>query len=220
MHNLIAESTHSILNHSMAEMLRIILACLDKEVNLVTVVDSDNPHSVELAHFITEVSRINNFIHCEFYKRGKNPDVETLVHADKFPFFALLDHENYYNGVKYHGVPKNYQLIAFALTLYNVSGPGLPIDVFTADRIMNINDPINIKICVASSCPQCVDPVVLSHRLALLNPEVQSEMIDIDLFPELKEQYGLTHTPALIINDKSVYYDIKTIEDLVNILSV
>ncbi|MDF2613296.1 MAG: thioredoxin reductase [Clostridia bacterium] len=219
MQNLLEKKANSLLSATMREQLKIILSKLDREVTLATIVDNEDPKSIELKDFVLDVASLNEFITTEIYDRYKNPDAETSLHADKFPVLALLDSEKYYSGVKYHGIPLEHALGAFALTLYNIGGPGTSLDLIMAEKIMDVRTPANIKVCISLSCPHCADAVVAAQRLALLNPRVQAEMIDIDLFPDIKEQYDISSVPALIINDKSIHFNVKTLDDMINLLT-
>lgn len=220
MQNLIDKNINTALSLSLREAAKIILSHLDKEVTLATIVDSLDPKSTELKDFIFDIASLNDLITMEIYDKGENPAAETLFHADKLPALALLDAEKYYGGVKYHGIPTMQQLIPFALTLYNLAGPGIPLDTGTAERIISVRNPVNIKVCVSLSCPLCADAVASAQRLALLNPRVQAEMIDMDLFPDIQKQYQINSVPALIINDEAIHFDVNTIDEILDVLSL
>lgn len=51
--------------------------------------------------------------------------------------------------------------------------------------------------------------VALAQRIALLNPNVETEMLDISLFKELKNDFKIMSVPALIVNDENVYFGAK-----------
>ncbi|ETJ29229.1 hypothetical protein Q604_UNBC16225G0001, partial [human gut metagenome] len=46
--------------------------------------------------------------------------LENKINADKYPVAALLDHNNNYSGVKFHGVPGGHELNSFILAIYNL----------------------------------------------------------------------------------------------------
>lgn len=214
------DASNEFLTPAIKEQLRSVFAKLDKEVTLATIVDPENPKSVELKDFILSISSLSNYITTEIYNLGENPDLEILFHADKFPMVALLDSENYYSGVKFHGVPGGHELNSFVLALYNLGGPGQALDATIGENILKINKPVNIKVCVSLSCHFCPDVVVSAQRLAMLNPNVEAEMIDLALFPDIKKQYKLMSVPALIINDTAVHFGAKKIDEILQIISV
>lgn len=212
-------AANEFLTPDIKEQLRTVFAKLDKEVTLATIVDLENPKSIELKDFIISISDLNDYITTEIYNLGENPDLEILFHADKFPVVALLDSENYYSGVKFHGVPGGHELNSFVLALYNLGGPGQALDPTIGEDILKIDKPVNIKVCVSLSCHFCPDVVVSAQRLAMLNPNVEAEMIDLALFPDIKKQYKLMSVPALIINDTEVHFGAKKIDEILEIIS-
>ena len=77
---------------------------------------------------------------------------------------------------------------------------------------------MNIKVAVSLSCHLCPDVVALAQRIALLNPNVETEMIDISLFKELKNDFKIMSVPALIVNDENVYFGAKKLEEMLTLL--
>ena len=59
--------------------------------------------------------------------------------------------------------------------------------------------------------------VAACQRIALLNPNIQAEMIDTALFPELKEEYKLMSVPAMILNKRDVVFGAKKMSEIVEI---
>ncbi len=211
-------SSNEFLNESMTKFLRIIFSRLEREVTLASIVDPENLKSVELKNFILSIARLNDYILTEIYDKDENPDAEVFFHADKLPVVSLIDDENYYMGVKFHAVPTGDALIAFSLAIYNLGGPKEDFDDMLAQKILSIDKPIDIKIYVSLAEQNFADIVTATQQLALINPNLQVEMIDVDLFPDLKKQYNLKTLPALIINDENISPLPKALEEIINLL--
>ena len=52
----------------------------------------------------------------------------------------------------------------------------------------------------------------------MLNPLVQAQMYDANLYPDLVEAYQIERVPLVIINDSQVYTGPRSIEDLTQLL--
>ncbi|WP_070001166.1 thioredoxin family protein [Cellulosilyticum sp. I15G10I2] len=206
----------TLLGESTIKLLKIIFSNLEREITLATIVDSENPKSIELKNYIRSIASLSRYIHTETYNKDENPDAEVFFHADKFPVVSLIDDENYYMGVKFHGLPVGDTLTAFILAIYYLAGPREELDPSLAQKIIAIDRPVDLKVCVSSTGSSYSDTVVSAQRLALLNPNVQAEMIDIDLFPALKKHYGIKQVPALIINDETIYFGPKTLDEILD----
>jgi thiol-disulfide isomerase/thioredoxin len=65
----------------------------------------------------------------------------------------------------------------------------------------NGNLSAEIKVFVSPFCPHCAKVIENVNSLAVENPNVKVEIIDVSAYPELAEKYGITSAPTTIIND-------------------
>ena len=211
-------SPNDFLSDAIKEQLKGIFTKLEKNITLVSIVDLNNPKSIELRDFIVNIGKLSDRIFIETYTKDENPPMEKVIKADKFPIAALFDENKQYSGVKFHGIPGGHELNSFVLAIYNLAGPGQGMDPEIIEKIKNLRKPSNIKICVSLSCHLCPDVVVAAQRIAMLNPNIEAEMIDISLFPQLKKQFKIMSVPAIVVNDKEIYFGAKKIEEIIEFL--
>lgn len=210
-----ANGSKSLLNDAIRGQLKGIFERMEKDVTLVSIVDESMPKSVELRDFLAEIAELGDKVHLELHKKGENAEVEEMIHADKYPVVALLNHSGEYSGVKFHGVPGGHELNSFILAIYNLAGPGQAIDADIAESIKAIDKNVNIKVMVSLACHYCPDVVVSAQRIAIMNKHVEAEMVDISQFPELKTKYKVMSVPAMIINDQDVIFGAKKINEII-----
>lgn len=213
-----SEGKSSLLNDAMRGQLKGIFAKMESDVTLVSIVDESMPKSVELRDFLLDVTELGDKLHLELYNKGENPEMETKIHADKFPVVSLLNAAGEYSGVKYHGVPGGHELNSFILAIYNLAGPGQALDASILDTIKSINKKANIKVMVSLACHYCPDVVVGAQRIAIENPNVEAEMVDISQFQDIKKEYKVMSVPAMIINDEQVVFGAKKIDEIAALL--
>lgn len=208
----------SLLSDAIRGQLKGIFAKMENDVTLVSIVDENLPKSVELRDFLLDVAELGDKIHLELYNKGENPAMEEKIHADKFPVVSLLNANGEYSGVKYHGVPGGHELNSFILAIYNLAGPGQALDAGILDTIKSINKKANIKVMVSLACHYCPDVVVGAQRIAIENPNVEAEMVDISQFQDIKKKYKVMSVPAMIINDEQVVFGAKKIDEIAALL--
>lgn len=213
-----SEGKSSLLNDAMRGQLKGIFAKMESDVTLVSIVDGSMPKSVELRDFLLDVTELGDKLHLELYNKGENPVMETKIHADKFPVVSLLNAAGEYSGVKYHGVPGGHELNSFILAIYNLAGPGQALDASILDTIKSINKKANIKVMVSLACHYCPDVVVGAQRIAIENPNIEAEMVDISQFQDIKKEYKVMSVPAMIINDEQVVFGAKKIDEIAALL--
>ena len=208
----------TLLTDALRGQLKGVLNKLEKEVTLISIVDSTNPKSLELRDLVLDIADLGDKVTAEIYNKGENLEIENKINADKYPIVALLDSEGKYSGVKFHGVPGGHELNSFILALYNLGSAGQPISEEILNDIKNIDKKVNIKVCISLACHLCPEVVVASQRIAIENENVESEMIDISNFKELKDKFKVMSVPAIILNDEKIYFGAKKIDEIINLI--
>lgn len=207
-----------LLNDGLRTQLKGIFSKMEKDVTLVTIVDPTLSKSLELRDLIVDLANLSDKLKSVVYIKGENSTIESKINADKYPVVALLDSENNYSGVKFHGVPGGHELNSFILAIYNLAGPGQAIDSHILSNIKAINSTYNLKVAVSLACHFCPDVVVACQRIAIENSNVETEMIDLSEFPELKSKHKIMSVPAIIINDNDIIFGAKKLDEIVEVL--
>ena len=110
-----------LLNDTLRGQIKSILALMENEVTLVSIVDESIDKSVEFRDLILDIASLGEKLNVEIYKKSENPEIEEMINADKLPVVALLDKDKKYSGVKFHGVPGGHELNSFILAIYNLA---------------------------------------------------------------------------------------------------
>lgn len=207
-----------LLNDELRAQLKGVLERVEKPVTLVSIIDESNAKSLELKDLIVDIGALSDKLNVELYKKGENKEIEEKIHADKYPVVALLNEENNYSGVKFHGVPGGHELNSFILAIYNLGGPGQQLADEVLEQIKGLDKKTNIKVCVSLSCHLCPDVVVSAQRIAIENKNIETEMLDIANFKALKDQFKVMSVPALIINDEKIYFGAKKINEILELI--
>ena len=207
-----------LLNDTLRSQIKSILAMMENEVTLVSIVDEAMEKSVEFMDLILDMSSLGEKLNVEIYKKSENPEMESKINADKLPVVALLDKNKNYSGVKFHGVPGGHELNSFILAIYNLAGPGQAMDENLLKEIKEFDKKTNIKVVVSLSCTLCPDVVVASQRLAMENENIETEMIELSLFEDIKRKYKIMSVPAIIVNDEKVHFGAKKINEILDLI--
>ncbi|MGG7212835.1 FAD-dependent oxidoreductase [Clostridium nigeriense] len=208
----------ALLNDALRSQLQGVLARFESNISLVSIVDETNKKSIELRDLVLDIADLSDKVNALIYKKGENPEIEDKVHANRFPIVAILNKDGEYSGVKFHGVPGGHELNSFILAMYNIAGPGQEINKDVLKDIKSIDKKLNIKVGVSLSCHVCPDVVVAAQRIAIENPNIETEMLDLSNFPDLKDKHKIMSVPAIIVNDEKVYFGGKKLEEIVNLL--
>lgn len=209
----------ALLNDALRGQIATVLGRMENNVTLVTIVDPTNEKSIELRDLVIDIADLGDKLEAVVKTKGEDAALEAKVNADKFPVVALVDKDGNYSGVKFHGVPGGHELNSFLLAIYNLAGPGQALDASVLEAIKAVDKKVNIKVAVSLSCHLCPDVVVGAQRIAIENPNVEAEMLDIANFPELKTKHKVMSVPCMIVNDEKVTFGSKSIQDMLNFIA-
>lgn len=172
----------------------------------------DKPISKELQQFITALTKQTDKL--------KLTLSSISVNTNETPCVRILREDGTDSGIAFHGVPGGHEFNSFILGLYNVAGPGQPLDETQLKQIHSISTRKKIQILVTLSCSKCPDLVIAAQHIAAKNPLVTVDIYDVLQFPTLKEKYNVMGVPCLILNETQVSFGKKNMEQLLELLKL
>lgn len=202
---------------AMREQLAGIFSKLTKKVTLLQVMDSSEEKSLELNSFLTEFTSLSDFMTLETVQKGEKPELEAAYTIDKLPGVVVLNDQNEYTGIKFSGIPSGHEVNSIVLAVYNVGSAGQPLEETTIKKIETLPKK-KVQIFVSLTCHYCPDVVAACQRIASVNHNVEAEMIDIGVFPELKTEKKIMSVPAMIVDDKEIVFGSKNMDEIIEIL--
>ena len=204
-----SEGSDELFTKEMRQQLATVFTRMKRPLLLKLYLDK-RPISAELESFISALVAISDKLELEVCDRQAQetfaPCVEVCL-ADGTP-----------TGLAFHGVPSGHEFTSFVLGLYNAAGPGQTLDGTTRQQIAAITNKTDMKILVTLSCTMCPDLVVAAQRIAAENPNVTAHVYDIRHFEELKNQYRVMSVPCMVVNDQSVFFGKKTIQQVLDLI--
>lgn len=178
----------------------------------------DSPLGGEMGGFLGELEEVTDKVIC--IREHISPEEKTRREAggELLPAFCIEREDGTGGNILFHGVPGGHEFNSFIIALYNMAGPGQPVDESLRRRISGIDMDTNVKVMVSLSCTMCPDVVMGVQRAAALNGRVTGEMVDLQHYPELKKKYKIMSVPCMVINDSQVYFGKKDLEEIVGLL--
>ena len=200
-----AKKPGELFSDATRQQLNVVFGRMSRPVTLALDLD-DTPLSTELRGFIDALVALSGgklkstVVDGEYEKDDTGRavfDVEHVLPAARPCVRMVVDGEP--TGLAFHGVPSGHEFNSFVLGLYNVAGPGQPLDDDLIERAKSIANPLDIMILVSLTCTMCPETVLASQRIASLNPAVRAEAYDVAHFPELRDHYGAMSVPCIVI---------------------
>ena len=204
-----SKDSGELFTAQMQQQLDTVFARMERPLLLKLYLDN-RPVSVELESFISALTALSDKLTTDVLDRQADaafaPCVE-VCQADGTP-----------TGLAFHGIPSGHEFTSFVLGLYNAAGPGQALDEATREQIAAITNKTDMKILVTLSCTMCPDLVVAAQRIAAANPNVIAHVYDIHNFENIKNQYNVMSVPCMVLNNESVFFGKKNIQQLLSLI--
>ena len=202
----------ALFTSDMLAQLNAVFARMANPLILKLYLDNSDA-SRELEGYMTELSALTDKISLAKASSEEAADKEA-------PSVFVHRADGSWSGLAFHGVPGGHEFTSFVLGLYNVSGPGQPLDDDLRSKIGQINSKLDIKVLVSLSCTMCPELVVASQRIAAENPNVTTEVYDVLKFPQYRDKFNVMSVPCLVLNDGSaVSFGKKNLKQLLNFIA-
>ena len=157
-----------------------------------------------MASFLRAIVSVSPNLELELYGPDEADQVPELNTA-WLPVTGLYK-DGAYGRAAFHGVPGGREINSFVLAVYNLAGPGQEVPKGTRKKIERLDK---------NHCPLVV---TACQQIAILNPNIEAEMIDAALYDDLVAQYDIKRVPMMIINDSRIVMGSKTMDEIVTLL--
>ena len=179
----------------------------------------ESPLSGELAGFVGELDGLTDKLICRVRELDAKEREGRAARGELSPSLRLYRSDGSGGNILFHGVPGGHEFNSFVIALYNLAGPGQPVDEEIRSRIEKIEKDINVKVMVSLSCTMCPEVVMAAQRAASLNGRITAEMADLAHYPEWKQKYHIMSVPCMILDGEKVAFGKKNLAEVSRILA-
>ena len=116
------------------------------------------------------------------------------------PVSFLVQANGNNTGIVFSGVPGGHEFNSLILAVLQAGGSPLKLDASIQNMVKKVNDKLKFQVYVSLACHACPDVVQAMNQFALLNPNIETEMIDGGVYPELVESNNIQGVPTVFMN--------------------
>lgn len=211
------EEKNTFLSEEIRQQLSGLFEKFENKAVIKAELD-ESPLAGEMSGFLGELEGLTDRLICVRERITEQEKKRREAEGELFPAIRLMREDGSGGNILFHGVPGGHEFNSFIIALYNMAGPGQPVDGELKKRLSSIGKEINVKVMVSLSCTMCPEVVMAAQRAASLSEKVTGEMIDLMHYPELKKKYQIMSVPCMIVNDSQVYFGKKSLEEVAELL--
>ena len=93
------------------------------------------------------------------------------------------------------------QLAVVVENIKTISRGVSPLSMDTRKKLRSINQPVHIQVFVTPTSAECPPIARLAHALALENVNITADVVEIEEFPALVQQYSVRSVPFTVVNE-------------------
>ena len=117
--------------------------------------------------------------------------------------------------INFAGLPMGHEMTSFILAVLQSGGYPPKVEQSIIDSIKELPGKLRFQTFVSLSCHNCPDVVQALNLMAVLNPNIEHEMIDGALYQDLVNQYQVMAVPTVIMNGTPFGQGRMTVEEIV-----
>lgn len=179
-----------MLTQDILNALKGYMKDLSNEISFV-VQTGEHEKRKELIDMLTQIASTSDKI--------------SVIEADRSellrsPVSFLLEANGEDTGIVFSGVPGGHEFNSLILAILQAGGSALKLDESIQNMVKKVKDKLKFQVYVSLKCHACPDVVQAMNQFALLNPNIEAEMIDGGVYPELIEQNNIQGVPTVYMN--------------------
>jgi alkyl hydroperoxide reductase subunit F len=182
-----------MLSNDILNALKGYTANMSRKVSLV-LNTGEHPKRQELVEFLEGFTSVSDKLAFE------QNDISNVARS---PITFQVEVDGQSTGIQFSGIPGGHEFNSLVLAVLHADSEPQKLDESIKNLIKSIDQPLKFEVFVSLSCHNCPEVVQTLNQFAVLNPNIQTEMIDGGLYKELIEERNIQGVPSVYLNGES-----------------
>jgi len=191
-----------MLDPHIQAQLSAYLEKLQRPIELVASLD-DDPRSAEMRQLLNEIAALSDKVTARF--DGND------ARRPSFSVGAVGEAAR----IRFAGLPMGHEFTTFILALLQTGGHPPKVEAAVIEQIRGLTGSYRFETFISLSCHNCPDVVQALNLMAVLNPGVESVMIDGALFQDEVESRQILAVPSVFLNGEAFGQGRMSVEEIV-----
>lgn len=166
---------------------------------LLTIPGRECRYCPQTQELMEELTSLSPKLHLEVYNFHSQTEERERYGVERIPAIVMGDDGN--ARLKFYGIPSGYELATIVEDIKTLSRGVSPLTMDSRKKLRKVNQPVHIQIFVTPSCGYCPSVARLAHAVALENPLITSDVIEVEEFPSLAQMYAVRGVPKTVMGN-------------------
>ena len=153
----------------------------------------------ETEQLLKQVSELSDKLTLDIYNFVNDKEEVDKFGIDKIPATVIMGDEDM--GIRFYGIPSGYEFAAFLEIVLKVSAGESGLTEVSVKKLEKIKDPAHIQVFTTPTCPYCPGAAMVAHMLAMSNPNIKADVVEISEFPAMAQKYSVMGVPKTVVNE-------------------
>ena len=178
---------------------QVQLRLFTQKPSVITVPGRECPYCPQTQQLVEELAALTPKIDLETVDFYSDPHVAQDQGVIRIPAIVLSADGS--SRVKFYGAPMGYGMAALVADIKTISRGVSPLSMDSRKKVRKLNQKVHIQVFVTPASADCLGLACLAHALAIENPLVTADVVEIQEFPMLARNYGVRSVPVTVINE-------------------
>ena len=150
---------------------------------------------------LAELTDLSPKLHLETYDFYTQTEERDKYGVERIPAIVMGAHGN--ARLKFYGIPTGQEFAVIVEDIKTLSRGVSPLSMESRKKLRKVNQAVHIQVFVTPSCGYCPTVARLAHAVALENPLITADVIEVEEFPSLAQMYNVRGVPKTVMGTLS-----------------
>jgi glutaredoxin-like protein len=171
-----------------------------KEIDIVVPGRQPCAYCKPTREMLQELAALSDLISLRVHYIEDEREEAARFGVERIPGIVLRGRDG--GSFKYYGIPGGTEFAGFLDSIVDISRREVLFSEASVKSLAKIKDDLVIKVFVTPSCPYCPGMMRAAYQMALVNPSIKAEVIEVNEFPDLAQRYDVSAVPLTVIGER------------------
>ena len=174
----------------------------EREISLTVPGRTPCAYCKPTREMLQELAALSDLISLRVHIFDEAADARTKFGIERIPGIVLRGPSPDGPAFKFYGMPGGTEFPSFLEAIVDISLGEVLLSEQAVRELKKLREEITVRVFVTPTCGYCPQMMRAAYQLALANPKVRAEVIEVNEFPDLGERYQVRAVPLTVIADK------------------
>ena len=165
----------------------------------LTIPGRECPYCPQTQQLMEELAELSPKLHLEIFDYYAQPEAAQECEVKRLPAIVISGDDS--SRLKFYGILMGLELATIIEDIKTISRGVSPLSMDSRKKLRQVNLPVHIQVFVTPNCGYCPAVARLAHALALENPLIRADVVEVQEFPALGQIYQVRSVPLTVINE-------------------